>query len=57
MQSGMAVYLRDLADRCDRIARRANDPSVQEAIAAVGVELAEKAVALELSHETSTGKK
>ncbi|HZD91595.1 MAG TPA: hypothetical protein VE224_15950 [Pseudolabrys sp.] len=53
----MAVYLRDLADRCDRIARRANDPSVQEAIAAVGVELAEKAVALDMSHETSTDKK
>jgi len=46
-QIGIAAYLRNLAVRCNKIARRCSDPSTQDALAAICVELTDKAEVLE----------
>lgn len=47
MQIGIAAYLRNLAVRCNSIARNCADPRVHDALAAISAELADKAEALE----------
>jgi hypothetical protein len=42
-------YLRDLAHRCSRLARRCSDPSVSHELEGIGAELMEKAHELEQS--------
>lgn len=46
-QTGIAAYLRNLAIRCNQIARNCSDPQVQESLGAISVELADKAEVLE----------
>ena len=47
MQVGIASYLRNLAVRCNKIARESKDPDTHDALTAISVELADKAEALE----------
>ena len=47
MQIGIAAYLRNLAVRCNKIARNCSDARAHDALAAISVELADKAEALE----------
>jgi hypothetical protein len=47
MQIGIAVYLRNLAVRCNKIAGQRTDPPTQEALGAISAELADKAETLE----------
>ena len=47
MQIGIAAYLRNLAVRCNKIARACPDPRTHDALAAISEELADKAEALE----------
>ena len=47
MQIGIAAYLRNLAVRCNKIARACPDAATQDALAAICVELADKAEAIE----------
>ena len=47
MQIGITACLRDLAARCDKIARQTVDPKVTEALGAISAELVEKAEAVE----------
>ena len=47
MQIGIAAYLRNLAVRCNQIARNCSDARAQEALSAISVELTEKAESLE----------
>ena len=47
MQIGIAAYLRNLAVRCNKIARECPDTSTQVALVAISAELADKAEALE----------
>jgi hypothetical protein len=47
MQVGIACYLRNLAVRCNKIARECGDPATHEALAAISAELTDKAEALE----------
>jgi hypothetical protein len=47
MQVGIASYLRNLAVRCNKIARECKDPDTHDALTAISVELADKAEALE----------
>jgi len=47
MQIGIAAYLRNLAVRCNKIARNCSDARAHEALAAISAELADKAEALE----------
>jgi hypothetical protein len=47
MQIGIAAYLRNVAVRCNKIARQSSDPHVHESLAAISAELADKAEALE----------
>jgi hypothetical protein len=47
MRIEISTYLRELADRCNKIARSCTDLRAQEALGEIGVELAEKAEALE----------
>ena len=47
MQIGIAAYLRNLAVRCNKIARDCSDPATHDALAAISAELADKAEALE----------
>ena len=47
MQFGIAAYLRNLAVRCNKIARAGPDPRTHDALAAISAELADKAEALE----------
>jgi hypothetical protein len=46
-ENGIAAYLRNLAMRCSRIARTSTEPNTHDALAAISVELADKAEALE----------
>lgn len=46
-QMGIAAYLRNLAVRCNQIARSCGDVQVNEALAAISAELADKAEVLE----------
>ena len=46
MQIGIAAYLRNLAVRCNRIARDCVDPRTHDALTAISAELADKAEAL-----------
>ncbi len=47
MQIGIAAYLRNLAVRCNKIARKCPDPHTHDALAAISAELTDKAEALE----------
>lgn len=47
MQIGIAAYLRNLAVRCNQIARTCDDARTRDALAAISAELAEKAEVLE----------
>ena len=47
MQIGIAAYLRNLAVRCNKIARSCSDARAHEPLAAISAELADKAEALE----------
>ena len=47
MQTGIAIYLRSLAVRCNNLGRHTEDKTVQTALAEISAELAEKAEALE----------
>lgn len=47
MQIGIAAYLRNLAVRCNKIARACSDARTHDALVAISVELADKAEALE----------
>lgn len=49
MQIGIAAYLRNLAVRCNKIARGTDDKRAQEALAAISEELTGKAEAIELA--------
>jgi hypothetical protein len=51
MQIGMAAYLRNIAVRCNKIARKSEDPRVHDALADISRELADKAEALEAVFE------
>lgn len=46
-QIGIAAYLRNLAVRCNQIARSSSDLRVQEALGTISAELADKAEILE----------
>ena len=46
-QYGIAAYLRNLAVRCNQIARNSGDLRVQDALGAISAELADKAEVLE----------
>jgi hypothetical protein len=47
MQIGIAAYLRNLAVRCNGIARNCPDPKTHDALTAISAELADKAQTLE----------
>jgi hypothetical protein len=47
MQIGIAAYFRNLAVRCNKIARACPDARTHDALADISAELAEKAEALE----------
>lgn len=47
MQIGIAAYLRNLAVRCNKIARACPDSHTHDALAVISAELADKAEALE----------
>lgn len=47
MQIGIAAYLRNLAVRCNKIARGCQDSRTNEALLAISAELADKAETLE----------
>jgi hypothetical protein len=47
MQIGIAAYLRNLAVRCNKIARTCSDARAHDALTAISEELADKAEALE----------
>ena len=49
MQIGIAAYLRNLAVRCNKIARDCGEPRTRDALASISTELADKAEALELN--------
>ena len=46
-QTGIAAYLRNLAVRCNQIARNSGNTQTQDALAAISTELADKAEVLE----------
>ena len=54
MQTVIA-YLRNLAVRCDKIARHTVDPKVTETLGAISVELVEKAEAVEAAFRAPKG--
>ena len=47
MQIGIAAYLRNLAVRCNKIARTCSDARAHDALTAISEELADKAETLE----------
>jgi hypothetical protein len=47
LQIGIAAYLRNLAVRCNAIARVSSDKRTHDALAAISAELADKAEAIE----------
>ena len=51
MQIGIAAYLRNLAVRCNKIARNCPDTSTHDALAAICAELADKAEAIETTFQ------
>jgi hypothetical protein len=51
MQIGIAAYLRNLAVRCNRIARESCDSATHDALAAISAELADKAEAIETAFQ------
>lgn len=53
MQIGIAAYLRNLAVRCNKIARECSDPATHDALSAISAELADKAEALEVTFQVS----
>ena len=55
MQIGLAADLRNLAVRCNRIARNRPDPRTHDALAALIAELTEKAEVLEATFRTPKG--
>jgi hypothetical protein len=56
-QMGIAAYLRNLAVRCNQIARTCNDPQAHEALAAISAELADKAEVLEATFRLPASKR
>ena len=57
MQIGIAAYLRNLAVRCNKIARACPDAATHDALAAICVELADKAEALETAFQVPKDKR
>jgi len=55
MQIGLAADLRNLAVRCNRIARNRPDPRTHDVLAALTAELTEKAEVLEATFRTPKG--
>jgi hypothetical protein len=51
MQVGIAAYLRNLAVRCNKIARHSPDAGTHDALIAISAELADKAEALETTFQ------
>jgi hypothetical protein len=51
MQVGIAAYLRNLAVRCNKIARQSPDAGTHDALIAISAELADKAEALETTFQ------
>ena len=49
MQIGIAAYLRNLAVRCNKIARTCSDARAHDALTAIAEELADKAETLEMT--------
>jgi hypothetical protein len=49
MQIGIEAYLRNLAVRCNKIARDCSEPRTRDALAGISSELADKAEALEVA--------
>lgn len=47
MPAGIAAYLRNIAIRCNKIARKSSDQRIKEAIGEISADLTEKAEALE----------
>jgi hypothetical protein len=47
MRIEISTYLRELANRCNKIARSCTDLRAQEALGEIGAELAERAESLE----------
>lgn len=54
MQIGIAAYLRNLAVRCNRIARECPDARTHDALATLTQELADKAEVLEQAFRISS---
>jgi hypothetical protein len=57
MQMGIAAYLRNVAVRCNQIARNCRDPATHDALAAISAELADKAEVLESLFKVSQEKR
>lgn len=57
MQIGIAAYLRNLAVRCNAIARASSDKHARDALAAISAELADKAEALETTFKVPKEKR
>ena len=55
-QFGIAAYLRNLAVRCNQIARNCSDVQAHDALAAISTELADKAEVLEATFRLPTDK-
>jgi len=53
MQIGIAAYLRNVAVRCNSIARRCSDARAHAALAAISAELADKAEVLETTFKVA----
>lgn len=56
-QFGIAAYLRNVAVRCNHIARNSNDLRVQDALGALSAELADKAEVLEATFRVPAQKR
>ncbi len=57
MQIGIAAYLRNLAVRCNKIARSCSDPRAHDALTAISEELADKAETLEATFKVPQEKR
>ncbi len=57
MQIGIAAYLRNLAVRCNKIARECPDAETHDALSAISMELADKAEALESTFQVPKDKR
>jgi hypothetical protein len=57
VQIGIAAYLRNLAVRCNKIARACPDPATHDALGAISSELADKAELLENTFQVPNDKR